>query len=231
MGRSLHHWRNLVCWPMMVIIPVSLLAQDTAMLHSTGGVMVNKNQAPASNAIFPDDLIETPQGVMGRIEAPGSTADIAPNTMVQFEGDELVLDHGGLSVNTSRLLRVRVGCVTVTPVNADWTHYDVTDLDGKITISAQKNDVYVDARSSKPEKVLEKEGQPSHSDREIVHEGEQKSREEKCVGPPVKESGRVAGRGAIMNSPYVKWPARVGIAVLTCYALCHSDDPLSPAVP
>lgn len=231
MGRSLHHWRNLVCLPMMVMVPVSLLGQDTAMLHSTGGVMVNKNQAPTSNALFPDDLIETPQGAVGRIEAPGSTADITANTMVQFEGDELVLDHGGLSVNTSRLLRVRVGCVTVTPVNADWTHYDVIDLDGKITVSAQKNDVYIDARSSKPGKTVERDGQPAHSERAIVHEGEQKSREEKCGGPAVKEPEMPPGVGPIMNSPYAKLLGIVGIAVLTCYALCHSDDPLSPAVP
>jgi hypothetical protein len=219
---------------MIVILPVSLLAQDTAMLHSTGGVLVNKNQAPASNALFPDDLIETPQGAVARIEAPGSTADITPNTVVQFEGDELVLEHGSVSVNTSRLLRVRVGCVTVTPVNPDWTHYDVTDLDGKITVSAQKNDVYIDARSDKPDKAqkaAEKAGQPVHTERTIVHEGEQKSREEKCAGPPVKESGRLAGRGAIMNSPYVQWPACGVIVGLTCWVLCNSDDPISPAAP
>ena len=231
MGRSLNQWRNLVCVAMIVMLPVSLLAQDTAMLHSTGGVMVNKNPAPASNALFPDDLIETPQGAVGRIEASGSTADITPNTVVQFEGDELVLEHGSVSVNSSRLLRVRVGCVTVTPVIADWTHYDVTDTDGKITVSALKNDVYIDARSSKPEKAMEKDGQPSHSDRMIVHEGEQKSREEKCGGPPVKESGRFAGRGAIMNSPYVQWPAGGVIVGLTCWVLCNSDKPLSASAP
>jgi len=201
------------------------------MLHSTGGVMVNKNPAPTSNALFLDDLIETPQGAVGRIEAPGSTADITPNTMVQFEGDELVLDHGSVSVNTSRLLRVRVGCVTVTPVNPDWTHYDVTDLDGKITVSALKNDVYIDARSSKPDKAAEKAGQPLHFDRTIVHEGEQKSREENCAAPPVKESERLAGHGAIMNSPYVQWPAGGVIVGLTCWVLCNSDSPLSPAAP
>jgi hypothetical protein len=197
-------------------------------------VLVNKNQAPASNALFPDDLIETPQNGVARIEAPGSTADITANTIVQFEGDELVLEHGSVSVNTSRLLRVRVGCVTVTPVNADWTHYDVTDLDGRITVSAQKNDVYIDARSDrsdKAEKAAEKAGQPAHSDRTIVHEGEQKSREEKCGGPPVKESGRLAGRGAIMNSPYVQWPAGGVIVGLTCWVLCNSDGPLSPSAP
>lgn len=218
---------------MIVILPVSLLGQDSAaaILRSNGGVQVNKNPAQPSNAVFPDDLIETPQGAIGRIEITGSTADIRPDTVVQFEADELVLEHGSVSVNTSRLLRVRVGCVTVTPVNLDWTNYDVTDLDGKITVSALKNDVYLDARSSNPQKARQKAEQSVHTDRTIVHESEQKSREEKCGAADIKEPNHLAGRGAIMNSPYVQWPAGGVIVGLTCWVLCNSDKPLSAAAP
>ena len=58
----LFKWRHFVCLPLIAILPVSLLAQDTAaaMLRSNGvGVMVNRNPAPASTAVFFDDLIET----------------------------------------------------------------------------------------------------------------------------------------------------------------------------
>ena len=215
---------------MMAILPVSLMADDTgaAMLRSSGSVLVNKNQALPASALFPDDLIETQQGAIARIEIAGSTAEISPDTVVQFEGDELVLEHGTVSVNTSRLLRVRVGCVTITPVNADWTHYDVKDMDGKITVSAQKSDVYLEARSSNPQKASQKATQPAHSDRMIVREGEQKSREEKCG---VAEVDHLAGRGAIMNSPYVQWPAGGVIVGLTWWALCNSDNPISPSAP
>jgi hypothetical protein len=212
-----------------VILPVSLLAEDTtaAMLRSSGGVLVNKTPAPPSRALFLHDLIEIQKNAVARIEAAGSTADINPETVVQFEGDELVLDHGSVSVNTSRVLRVRVGCVTVTPVNADWTHYDVTDMDGKVTVSALKNDVYIDSRSKKPEQAK----QPTHSDRVIVREGEQKSREEKCGAALMKESGRFAGRGAIMNSPWAIGAGIVVVGVLACLGLCHGDDPVSPSKP
>lgn len=216
---------------MMVVLPVSLLADDSgaAMLRSNGSVLVNKNSAPASVALFLDDLIETQQGAIARLEASGSTADINAETVVQFEGDELVLEHGSVSVNTSRLLRVRVGCLIVTPVNADWTHYDVIDKDGKVTVSALKNDVYLESRyrSNNPQQAK----QPAHSDRVLVREGEQKSREEKCGAADIKESGRFAGRGAIMNSPYVQWPAAGVIIGLTCWALCNSDNPVSPSAP
>ncbi len=95
---------------MIVILPVSMLSQDTAaaILRSNGvGVVVNKYPAPASIAVFDHDLIETQKNADARIEARGSTADIHPDSIVQFDGNALVLDHGSLSVNTSRGMRVR----------------------------------------------------------------------------------------------------------------------------
>lgn len=199
------------------------------MLRSNGiGVLLNKNPAPASTALFADDLIETPKTTVARIEASGSSADLNPETLVQFEGNELVLDHGSLSVNTSRGLRVRVGCLTVTPVNdAQWTHFDVADVDGKVTVAALKNDVYIDARSNNPQRAR----QSSRSSRVTVREGEQKSREEKCGGAYSQPRGNLAGTGAIMNSPYVLWPAVGVVAGVTCWAICSSDNPVSPSAP
>jgi hypothetical protein len=183
-GNPLVRWREFVCLPLIAILPVSLWADDTgaAMLRSSGGVLVNKNVAPASTALFPDDLIETLKNIVARIEAIGSTADIHPETVLQFEGDELVLEHGSVSVNTSRQLRVRVGCITVVPVNAEWTHYEVADSDGQVTVSSLENDVYIDSRSSNPQQAK----QPEHSNHLIVREGEQKSRTEKCGAPVIK---------------------------------------------
>ncbi|MGC1452717.1 MAG: hypothetical protein WA830_22020 [Candidatus Sulfotelmatobacter sp.] len=223
-------WRQFVCLPMVAILPVSLPADDAtaAMLRSNGvGVRVNENPAPASIALFANDLVETQKSAVARIEAIGSMADINPETMVQFEGDELVLEHGSLSVSTSRGLRVRVGCVTVTPVKlTEWTHYDVTDVDGKISVSALKNDVNIDSRSGNPQQAK----QPAPSTRATVREGERKSREEKCGAADVKTPERLAGRGAIMNSPWAKGAGLVGIG-MTCWLICRGDDPISPTKP
>jgi len=202
------------------------------MLRSTGAVLVNKNPALPSAALFLHDLIETQHEAVARIEAAGSTADINPETVIQYEGDELVLEHGSVSVNTSRGLRVRVGCVTVTPVNADWTHYDVTDTNGKVTVSAQKSDVYLESRSSNSQPGNPQQAkQPTHSDRAIVHEREQKSREEKCGAADMKQATRVPALDPILNSPWAKGAGLVGIGVLTCWALCRGDDPVSPSQP
>jgi len=225
-------WRNFVCLPIIVILPVSLLAQDTnaAMLRSNGvGVVVNKYPAPAAIAVFANDLIETQKNAAARIEASGSTVDINSDSIVQFDVSELVLEHGSLSVNTSRGMRVRIGCLTVTPVNKEeWTHYDVVDLDGKVTVSALKDDVYIDARSNNPKDAK----QSAHSDRVIVREGEQKSREEKCGAAYQKTPGALAGRGAIMNSPWAIGAGFAGVGAALCFGFfCQNDDPMSPTKP
>lgn len=216
---------------MLAILPASLEAQETAaaMLRSEGvGVLVNKYPAPASIALFSDDLIETQKATVARIEANGSAADINAETVVQFEGNELVLDHGSLSVNTSHGMSVRVGCLTITPANnAEWTHYDVADLNGKVNVSALKNDVNIDEHS----RSLQPAKQSAHSNRATVREGEQKSREEKCGAANIRQAGSVPITQAILNSPYAIGAGLATIGVLTCWALCRSGNPISPTNP
>ncbi len=230
-GVSQLKWHYFVCLPMVALLPVSVLADDTAaaILRSNSiGVLVNKNAAPPSTALFSNDLIETQKNAVARIEASGSTADINPETMVQFNGDELVLDHGSLSINTSRGLRVRVGCLIVTPVNnTEWTHYNIADVDGKVTVSALKNDASIDSRSSAAQQT--KRG--VRSDRVTVREGEQKSREEKCGGADHRKTGTIAGKGGFLNSHWAKGAGLATIGGLTCWALCRGDDPISPSDP
>ena len=217
---------------MAVVCPASILAQETAaaMLQSSGvGVMVNHSAVPASTAIFAKDLIETQKNATARIEVTGSTADINSETMVEFDGDEVLLDHGGLSVHTIRGVKVRVGCLTVTPVNvADWTQYKVVDLDGRITVSAVQNDVYVDAHPKNPREIKHSEGW----NRDLVRQSEQKSRDEKCGGSYLNTSPAMPGIGAALNSPWAVGAGIVDIGAIACLGLlCHNDDPVSPALP
>ena len=229
MGRSPFQWRRFVCLPMVAVLPVSLAADDTAAMlrTSSGDVQLNHSPAPPSSALFSGDLIETGKQSLARIEANGSVADINPETLVEFQGHELVLDHGSVSVNTSRGLRVRAGCLIITPVNADWTRYDVIDVDGKVTVSAIKNDVYMNSRSTNLERVAKS----GHSDRAMVREGQQKSRADKCGGAENPSSGPITAAGAMLNSSQARIIGVAAIGALTCWALCRSDDPVSPKAP
>lgn len=216
---------------MLLNVPAALGAADNpvAILKTSGtGVTVNDRPAVNSSALYITDLIRTEKGAAARIEGAGSTVDISPETIVQFGGDELVLDHGSLSVNTTVGLKVRVGCLTVTPVNGnDWTHYDVSDVNGRMTVSALKSDAYIKARSKNPKEAKE----PGRSERSIVREGEQKSREDKCGAGYANSSAATAAHGAILNSPWTKLAGAAGVGVLACLGLCHDDDPISPHTP
>jgi len=225
---ALSKWRNSICVFLIAISPASLAADDNgaAILQSNGGVLLNGSPAPASAALFPRDTVETQPTAVARIELTGSAVDITPETLFEFEGDEIVLEHGRVSVNTSRAFKVRVGCLTVTPVNQTWTRYDVTDVDGKVSVAALKSDVNIDSRSANPQQAK----RSALAGRVSVREGEQKSREEKCGAANLK-SASVAAQNGILNSPYTVGAALGLAGGLTCWALCHGDDPISPSNP
>ena len=228
MGTRLLKWRNLVCVGMMVILPESLMADESTMaiLHGTAGVLLNGQPAPSSSALFPHDLVQTQARSEATINSAGSTVTVDPETVVQFEGSELHLDHGTLRVSTSTELRVRVGFVTVIPVNPAWTKYDVTDVDGRVTVAARTSDVNIETRGSK----LTQAPKGGRAQEVTVREGEQKTREENCAVAP-QSPAYVAAKGAILNSPWVKWPAVGAIGIAACWALCRDDDPISPTLP
>lgn len=218
---------------MTLLLPVSLTAQEAsgAMLQSQGeGTLVNGSIAPASIAIFPNDQVQTPKTVGSRIQLTGSVADLNPETIVQYQADELVLDHGSLSVNTSRGMRVRVGCITITPVHDNvWTHYDVKDVNGRVDVASSKDDVYISAHSKNLMDVKQQEKE--RANRTIVHEGEQKSREEKCGGGYYQPAQAVDGIGGLFNSWQAITIGSLIVAGITCYALCRGSEPESPKCP
>lgn len=223
---SLFAGRNLGCLMMIVVLPVSIAAQESgrAILRNDAGVWLNGNSAPASTAIFVHDTIQTRESQTAKIDAEGSTVTIQPETLVTFDGDELALDHGSLQLVTSREMKVRVGCLTVIPISAEWTRYDVIDVDGKVTVTAFQNDVKIHsagavAKQSKKEALAD----------EIVHQGEQKSRDEHC-GAAEKPSDAIDAKAAILNSTWAKIAGGTAIA-LTCILICRSDDPISPDKP
>jgi hypothetical protein len=233
-GVCLLEWRNFICGVMIVLVPASLTAQDNAqgfpgngraMLHSNGGTWLNERPAPASAAIFMEALIQTQKDHSARIDADGSTATIGPDTLVQFEGDELVLDHGSVQVSTVRKLRVRVNCVTVIPIAEDRTYYEVTDVDGKVKVVAYKKDVKVHAKGA-----VTRLSKKDTSTESIVREGEQSTRSEKCGA--IKPPAAIPGNGPPLDASWVKiaGPVLVG-APLLCVILCRGDDPISPSTP
>ena len=226
-GSILPAGRKFACAALAAFLPVSLIADDSgaAILRHDGGAVLNGNPAPPSIAIFPYDTVQTLQPHQATINAAGSAVILEPDTLVQYEDDALVLDHGTVLVSTSRGLKVRIGCITVLPATTAWTQFDVTDVGGKVTVAARKNDVNIDSRSPKLPAARASGGQ-----RATVHEGEQQTRDEHC-GPGPKSSDPIAAKAAILNSPLAVGTALGGIIVGVCLVICHNDDPISPHAP
>jgi hypothetical protein len=217
---------------MAVLISQSLLAQDLpahaggAILHAQGGVWINGAEGRDSSAIFAGDLIETKPGASADLSFEGSTVLLAPESVAKFQGDYLELDHGGVSVGTSRGFRVVVKCLHVVPVlNTQWTQYVVTDLNGTVQVAAHKNDVNVDHEKGRAKPAQEKDS----SQRASVHEGHQESYDESEVcGGADKPTGALSG-----ISP--KWiAAGAGGAALLLLLLIHGGGggtPISASAP
>src|SRR5580700_10679324 len=210
---------------MIAILPTSLLSQEAAgaMLHNEGGVWLNGNAAPSSSAIFPHDLMRTEKENKARIDAPGSTVTVEPETIVQFEGDELVLEHGTLQVNTFRGMRVRVNCVTVSPPAQEWARYDVTDVDGRVLVLAHQNDVKI--HYSGPATWRSKHIELTDV---TVHQGEQATHEERCGEAPKTPPDAYR---PFLDSPWVIGAGSAVIIGVTCWALCRKNPTLSPDKP
>ena len=131
---------------MVVIVPAALFAADSgvAMVYSNGNTWLNGSSLPKSSAIFSGDLVQTTAGSVAKINASGSSLIVLSDSLVQFEGNAVKLEHGGVAVSTSKAMATRAGDVTVTPTASVWTQFDVTDVDGKVRIAAKKGDVTVD---------------------------------------------------------------------------------------
>jgi len=193
-----------------------------ALLHSDGGTLLNENPAPEVSTLFVDDRVENQPGHSSKIEIAGSSVLVREETLVQFKDNEVVLEHGRLQLSTASAMRVRVGCIIVIPITSERTQYDVIDVDGKVQVAAFKNDVRIHHNGA----ILR--GAKSDSGDLIVHEGEEKSRSEKCAGADLPPADL---NGAILDSKWAEAAGIVAVGVITCFGLCHSDDPASPWKP
>lgn len=224
--------RACPCWIISAVLPLCTLGQALpgkpagAILHAEGEVWVNGYEAHDSSAVFAGDVIEAKAGSSANLSLEGSTVLIAPQSLSKFQGDLLELDHGGVSVTTSRAFKVGVHCILVVPALNDWTQYVVTDINGTVQVAARKLDVNVEHERGHGKEVTEP--QPSQ-ERASVHEGEEKSYDESqiCGSAPRPTS---PGQGI---SP--KWIAggAAGAGILI-WLLIHSGGgktPVSPAVP
>ena len=216
---------------MVIVLPAVLSAADqpAAMLYSHGTAMLNGNTIARSSALFSGDLVQTNADSVANINATGSSVLVLNESLVQYEGSTLKLEHGGVAISTSKLLATRAGGVKVSPATTVWTEFEVRDVDGKVRIAARKGDLTISDNTGTTTLAQGQETMRDESQSQDDSQVQKGKKKKKGAGPaPAAAPGAAGG---VLNSPLA-----IGIAggiVLggTAWALSHSDDPVSPAKP
>src|SRR5208282_762507 len=149
MGKSA--FRRMVSCVLLFLFPGSLFAVDSnaAMLYTNGAAWVNGAHVPrTSSAIFSGDLLQTRSDSVANINEAGSSITVLSDSLVQFDVSSVKIEHGGVTVSTSKGVATTAGDVKVTPASYAWTEFNVVDVDGIVRIAARKGDLTIDDGNS-----------------------------------------------------------------------------------
>ena len=209
---------------MVIILPAPLLAADLpgAMLYSHGTALLNGNTIARSSAIFSGDLVQTGADSVANINATGSSVLVLNDSLVQYEGSALKLEHGAVTISTSKLLATRADAVTVAPAAGVWTEFDVRDVDGRVEIVARKGNLTISDDTGTSTLA---EGQQTTRD-----DSQSQSRNRKRKNG-LAEAAAPGAAGAIFDSPITIGIAGALAAGGTIWVLTRNDDAVSPAKP
>jgi hypothetical protein len=210
---------KIVSCSMAVVFPIAMFAADqpAAMLYSHGSAMLNGSSITRSSAIFSGDMVQTTKDSVANINATGSTVLVLNDSIVQYEGASVKLEHGGVTVSTSKLLTTRAGNVTVSPVSGSWTEFEVRDTDGTVHIAARKGDLTV---SDDKGTMTLAQGQETTRD-----QGQERDKK----GRKREGAGSIPGAtGGVLDSPLAIGIGGAIIGGVAAYAIIKGDDPASP---
>lgn len=221
MGRSA--FRGLATGVLVILFPSVMFAADSnaAILYTKGATWINGAHVPrSSSAVFSGDLVQTRSDTVANLNQTGSSVTVLADSLIQFQGTSLKIEHGGVAVSTSNGMAASAGEVKIAPASGAWTEFNVIDVDGTVRIAARKGDLTV---SDGKETVTLAQGQ--ETTREESSGPNRKKKKEQQSGAPV------AAKGAIMNSPWALGIGGGAIIGVATWVLMKNDDPASPAKP
>jgi hypothetical protein len=213
--------RAILSWLLILLLPASMFAADAsaAMLYTNGTTWINGGNVPKSSVVFSGDLVQTKSDSVASIKSPGSSVLVLSDSLVQFEGGSLKLEHGSVNIGTSKNMATQVGGLRVEPAaGTSWTVFEVHDTDGAVRIIARKGDLRLtDADGS----VTLPQGQETTRD-----ESSQKRKRKRERGGAVPAAG-----GGILDSPWAIGAGAAAVGGLTAWVLIRDDEPASPSSP
>ncbi len=214
-------FRALLTWLLILVLPASMFAADSsaAMLYTNGTAWINGGNVPKSSAIFSGDLVQTKTDSVASIKSPGTSVLVFSDSLVQYQGGAVKLEHGSLNVGTSKSMATQIGGLKVEPASGtSWTEFEVRDTDGAVRIIARKGNLrLIDASGT----TTLAEGQETTRD-----EDQEKGKRKRDRGGAVPAAG-----GGILDSPYAIGIGAAAVGGLTAWVLLKDDDPVSPNKP
>jgi hypothetical protein len=142
--------------------------------------------------------------------------------LVQFGGTSLKVEHGGVSVSTSKGVSTMAGDVKIVPTSNAWTEFNVTDVDGTVRIAARKGDLSISDGNGTT----------------TLAQGQETTREESSDPSDKKKKDKKRGTGAapgavggVLDSPLAIGLGAAAVAGVTTWVLVKNDHPVSPSSP
>jgi len=181
---------------LVLILPGALFAADrpAAMLYSHGTALLNGHSIARSSAIFFGDQVQTNADSAANINASGSIVLVLNDSLVEYQDDAVQLEHGGISVSTSKLLATRAGDITVSPAASVWTEFEVRDVDGRVLIAARKGDLTISDETGTT--TLAQGEQTTREDSADSEKDKKKKKKRKGAA-----AAPAAAEGGVFNSP------------------------------
>lgn len=216
-------FRSALCCLLAIVFPAqAICAGETAsaMLYTNGAAWLNGSEVPKSAAVFSGDMLQTRPDSTASIQSNGSNVMVLADSLVKFEGPAVEIEHGAVRVTTSRSLAARAGDVTIKPATDTWTEFQVTDVDGRVQIAANKGDVTV-----QDDKGTTTVAQGQQTTRDDTSDTEKKKKKRRRAG-----AAPAAGGGIMSSGPVVYGGLAVagGVAI---WVWTRSGSPVSPDCP
>lgn len=219
--------RVVVSCVLLLLFPNSIFAADSdaAMLYTHGAAWINGVHVPRfSSAIFSGDLLQTRSDTVADINEPGSTITVLADSLVEFQPASLHIEHGGVTVSTSKQVATVAGDVNVKPASSVWTEFNVVDVDGAVKIAARKGSLNI---TYGKEVFTLAQGQETTRD-----ESSPDSNSDGKNSKKKRVAGTVPGAsGGWLNSPVAVGAGGAAVLGLTIWVLAQSDEPASPSKP
>jgi len=216
-------FRSAVCCLLAIVFPAQvMLAGETAsaMLYTNGAAWLNGSEVPKSAAVFSGDMLQTRPDSTASIQSNGSNVMVMADSLVKFEGPAVEIEHGTVRVTTSHGLAARAGDVTVKPAGSSWTEFQVTDVDGRVQIAANKGDVTV-----QDDKGTTTVAQGDQTTRDDTTDTAKKKKKRKHDG------AQPAAGGGILSSTPAVFVGVGAVAGLGIWVGLQNGSPLSPSCP